>query len=471
MAIDLSDKPSNYQISLREYQEKKRALLKIYQELLKNQNANVALEKNTSNLFRERSQEKHKLDVKNFNKVLLVDPINLFAEIEGMTPYETIVKETLKYGCLPTVVPELKSITIGGALSGGGIEASSFRYGLVHETIMEFELLLGDGRVIVCRPDNEHKELFYGFPNTYGSLGYALKVKVKLIPAKPYVKIKHLHYIDDQKYFNDLAEFCRDNRNENAPISYIEGVAFKERDYVISLGEFVEQAPFTSNYKYLNIYYKSLQKKKIDYLKTEDFIWRWDSDWFWCSKHFYMQNFLMRLLFGKWLLNSKMFWEIRHKVNSSKFLTNFWNKMHGGVETVIQDVEIPIENAPQFLKFFLSQIGIKPVWLCPTKPYKDHYYSFYRMDPNKLFINFGFWDVVHSHREDGYFNRKIEQKVQELKGNKSLYSNVYYTEDEFWKIYDHHHYLELKKQYDPDNRLKDVYQKCRKAIDINNRKI
>ena len=36
---------------------------------------------------------------------------------------------------MPAVVPQLKSITLGGAVAGVGIEATSFRYGLVHDTI------------------------------------------------------------------------------------------------------------------------------------------------------------------------------------------------------------------------------------------------------------------------------------------------------------------------------------------------
>ena len=68
-----------------------------------------------------------------------------------MTTYEELADETLKYGLLPTVVPQLKTITIGGAISGIGIESSSFKYGLVHETVEEMEILLGDGRTMRAR--------------------------------------------------------------------------------------------------------------------------------------------------------------------------------------------------------------------------------------------------------------------------------------------------------------------------------
>lgn len=115
----------------------------------------LALSKDTSNLFRDRLQDpkaKRKLDVRAFNHVLELDERAEWVDVEGMTPYLTLVDATLRRGYMPAVVPELKSITVGGAVAGLGIEASSFRYGLVHETVSEMEILLGDGRIVTCSP-------------------------------------------------------------------------------------------------------------------------------------------------------------------------------------------------------------------------------------------------------------------------------------------------------------------------------
>ena len=49
---------------------------------------------------------------------------------------------------MPAVVPQLKTITLGGAVAGVGIESSSHRHGLVHDTMLELDVLLGDGRVV-----------------------------------------------------------------------------------------------------------------------------------------------------------------------------------------------------------------------------------------------------------------------------------------------------------------------------------
>ncbi len=96
--------------------------------------------------------------------VLAVDAAARLAEVEGMTTYADLVDATLPHGLAPAVVPELRSITVGGAVTGVGIESSSFRYGLVHETVEAFDVLAADGHVRHCSPA-EHTDLYYGFPN------------------------------------------------------------------------------------------------------------------------------------------------------------------------------------------------------------------------------------------------------------------------------------------------------------------
>src|SRR6478752_1166796 len=133
--------------------------------------APVRLAKRTSNLFRMREgTDTPGLDVAAFTGVLEVDPVARTADVLGMTTYEDLVEATLPYGLMPLVVPELKTITLGGAVSGMGIEATSFRNGCPHESVLELEVMTGDGRIVVARPDNEHRDLFYGFPNSYGTL-------------------------------------------------------------------------------------------------------------------------------------------------------------------------------------------------------------------------------------------------------------------------------------------------------------
>ena len=420
---------------------------------------NIRLGKNTSNLFRDRKEiPAQRLEVRDFNQVLRVDVAAGYVEVEGMTAYEKLVAECLVHGVMPAVVPQLKSITIGGAVVGCGIESSSFRYGLVHETVQEMEILLGNGAVVLCTPHNEHRDLFYGFPNSYGTLGYALKLKVKVVPVKRYVQLRHLRYTDANTYFAELARYC-----DREDVDFVDGVIFARSEMVISVGRFSDEAPYSSDYTYENIFYKSLLERSEDYLSAEDYIWRWDTDWFWCSKNLLAQNPVVRRLYGRRRLNSVTYTKIM-RWNSCWKLGYYLDRLRGVYgESVIQDVEIPIENAPHFLAFYHDVVRFLPVWVCPTRSYdKDVGFDLYPLDPEKLYVNFGFWGVIRDRNKlpPGFYNRQIEEKVAALGGLKSLYSDSYFSAEQFWNIYNKAVYDSLKSKYDPDGLFKDLYRKC-----------
>jgi FAD/FMN-containing dehydrogenase len=50
--------------------------------------------------------------------------------------------------------------------------------------------------------------------------------------------------------------------------------------------------------------------------------------------------------------------------------------------------------------------------------------------------------------------------VNELGGHKSLYSDAFYSQEDFADLYGGPTYTVLKKQYDPDSRLFNLYDKA-----------
>jgi FAD/FMN-containing dehydrogenase len=419
--------------------------------------AGLGLSKATSNLFRDSANApRPSIDLSGFNQVIAVDPVAGTLECEGMTTYADLADATLAVGVMPCVVPELKSITLGGAAAGVGIESSSFRYGLVHETLLAMDVLLGDGRIVTCTPDNEHRELFFGFPNSYGTLGYALRLSAKTVPVKRYVRLEHIRHSDGRSYFEDLARHC------GGDADFVDGTVFSAGEMYITLGRFVDEAPWMSDYGFERIYYRSIREKTQDYLAVRDYIWRWDTDWFWCSKNVFAQNPLIRRLYGRNRLNSSTYSRIM-RWNSRVGLTRALARLSGKhPESIIQDVDIPIERSAEFLGFLLREIGILPIWICPVRAHAPVRFPLYPLDSATLYVNFGFWDVVNDRvrRPPGFRNRAIEIKAGELGGIKSLYSASYFPEDEFWRIYNGGVFRSLKRRYDPQNALRDLYQKC-----------
>jgi FAD/FMN-containing dehydrogenase len=410
----------------------------------------VALAKDTSNLFRDREAGKRRrLDVKGFDQVLRIS--SGWVEAEGMIPYENLTAACLAHGVMPAVVPQLKTITLGGAVAGVGIESSSHRHGLVHDTMLELDVLLGDGRVASCTPANEHADLFHGFPNSYGTLGYALRVKAKTIPVQPYVRLEHRPFGD----FSELRKIL-----EAGEADFVDGTVFTPQNKFITLGRFVDKAPYTSDYTYQRIYYRSIGERREDYLTVSDYIWRWDTDWFWCSKNVFAQNPLIRRVYGKERLGSRTYTKIM-RWNSRAGLTKKVERLLGvHSESVIQDVDIPIARADEFLEFYAREIGLWPLWVCPIGVKKSEF-VLYPVQPG-WYVNFGFWDVKRTREAHapGHFNRRIEDRVHELGGIKSLYSDSYFREEQFYQRYGGAAYDALKRKYDPAGAFPRLYEKC-----------
>ena len=420
--------------------------------------APLGLRKRTSNLFRDRSEtSKRRLDLSGFCHVLDIDTGNGWVDVEGMTTYETLVAQTLQHGVMPAVVPQLKTITAGGAAAGVGIEATSHRYGLVHNTLLEIDVLLPNGEVAHCTPDNEHQDLFFGFPNSYGTLGYALRLRLRTLPVKPYVQVEHIAHDGQAAFFGELAARCRNG------LSFVDGVVFAPEQQVICVGSFVDAAPWLSDYSFEHIYYRSLLERSIDYMRVEDYLWRWDSDWFWCSKNLGAQHPLVRRLLGRSRLNSRSYTRIM-RWNARWGLTRRLARLRGRfTESVIQDVDIPIAAAAGFLAFLLREIGILPIWICPVRALEPgRPFTLYPMVPDSLYVNFGFWDVIESTvaHEPGHFNRMVEREVLRLGGIKSLYSDSFFTREEFAQAYGMDRYQALKEKYDPDAHMLGLYEKC-----------
>jgi len=428
----------------------------------------IRLAKNTSNLFRFRTDSAdYQLDVSQFGHVLSIDPQARTAVVGGMTTYEELAAATLRYGLMPLVVPQLKTITLGGAVSGLGIESTSLRNGMPHESVQAMEILTGDGRVVTATADNEHAALYRGFPNSYGTLGYTLSLTIELEPVKPFVHLRHFRFTTPADCFEAVAEVAATGSYHDHQADFIDGTAFSADEMYLSIGAFSDVAPWRSDYTGQRIYYQSLRGPKEDFLTIADYLWRWDTDWFWCSRPFGVQQPLIRALWPRRYRRS----DVYRKLVALDRKHGFTRKLDASrgrppTEMVVQDVEIPVEESASFLSYFLTEVGMSPVWICPLRLRGEMTWPLYPMRPGQAYVNFGFWGTVAlpPGAANGHFNRRIEDKVTELGGHKGLYSTSFYPMQEFWDRYNGAEYAELKRTYDAEGRLADLYSKCVRGV-------
>jgi FAD/FMN-containing dehydrogenase len=418
----------------------------------------VRLAKKTTNLFRARpATTAPGLDVAGLTGVIEVDPRQRTAEVQGMCTYEDLVAATLPHGLIPLVVPQLRTITLGGAVTGLGIESTSFRNGLPHESVLEMDVFTGAGEVVTCRPGDE---LFDAFPNSYGSLGYATRLRIELEQVPAYVELEHVR-VEADLLGKVIDEICATGAHDGRRVDGLDGVAFAPDEVYLTLARFTDIAYGSpSDYTGQDVYYRSVRERPRDLLTVHDYLWRWDTDWFWCSGAFGAQNPTLRRLWPRSKRRSDVYMKLLG-LDRRFDIADRLDRRAGrpARERVVQDIEVPVGRLAEFLSWFDDEVGMRPVWLCPLVARRA--WPAYPLEAGEPYVNVGFWGTVHvgPERDDAPRNRAIEAKVHELDGHKSLYSEAFYDRETFDRLYGGEHLDRVKARFDPDDRLTSLYDK------------
>ncbi|MGH3445200.1 MAG: FAD-binding protein, partial [Nocardioidaceae bacterium] len=187
----------------------------------------------------------------------------------------------------------------------------------------------------------------------------------------------------------------------------------------------------------------------------------WDTDWFWCSGAFGLQNPRVRRWWPRRWRRSDVYHRLVGLENRYAVMARLdaW-RGRPARERVVQDVEVPLDRLADFLGWFDQHVGMRPVWLCPLRSTRR--WPTYPLEPGATYVNVGFWGTVpiEPGAHDGDKNRAVETEVTELGGHKSLYSDAYYDRDSFDRLYDVANLERVKRVTDPDDRLTGLYEKA-----------
>lgn len=230
----------------------------------------------------------YKIDISDLNNILQIDSVKQICIAESGVTFVDLVKETLKYGLVPIIVPESKTITIGGAVAGGSLESMSYKYSSFHDTCLEYEVITAKGDVLTCTPENENSLIFQMMLSTFGTLGIISKLTFKLIPAKPFVKVEF-------EKFNNIEDYKAAiwRHFEKQDVDYMDGIIHSPTQYVLIVANFTNKAPYLHSYDWVRVYFQTTLKQKEDYLKTSDYFFRYDKG----LTTVWPKSFLGRLLF------------------------------------------------------------------------------------------------------------------------------------------------------------------------------
>jgi FAD/FMN-containing dehydrogenase len=434
----------------------KRLVPKLLESLAGNTKPIHIKKRTVSNLFRYDGRQKssmHQVDLSVFNQPLYLNIKAKTLEVQGLTTFEDIVDFVLPHGLIPLITPELKHITIGGAIVGIGIETNSFRYGFVHDSLIEAEVLLPSGRVVVCRADNEHADLFAGLANSYGTLGYILRAKIKLRSAKRYVQLTTTRH----KTTKDLAKAMQ-KAASSSKTDYMESLIYSKDELYLTIGKQVDTAENVTSIYGQTVFYRDISRPGKIWLTTKDYLFRYDPEWFWALPETDTYR-LFRGLAPRWMRNSSFY--TRYVAWSSKGKQT----QPSHLEKLIQDWEVPWQYGTQLLDFALDNLSLdgKPLLAAPTKTLSKA--SLYPMPPDKLYLNLGSYGFVQRQPDHPpyHYTKIMDKFCFAHKGIKMLYSTTFLTEKEFDRYYGGKSYTALKQKYDPKGLAPTLYEKTVQA--------
>ncbi|KAK1573331.1 FAD binding domain-containing protein [Colletotrichum navitas] len=408
------------------------------------------------------------VDISALRRVLRVDAAAAVAVVEPGVPMDELVDAASARGLVPPVVMEFPGITVGGGFAGSAGESSSFRHGYFDETVRAVELVLANGDVVEAS-DDVNPDLFRGAAGALGTLGIVTRLEVRLVPARRYVKVSYHSY-------STVPEAVAAVRRETglAHNDYVEAFVFSRTSAAVVTGHLTDDLPDKGRPQTFgrakDPWFYLHARKRIrngtptpDYVPLRDYLFRHDRGAFWMGE-------LAFKYFGLVPFNRLT----RRAVNGLMDTRTLYRAGLGcgGRMTfryLVHDLALPYTTVGNFIDYVADELDVWPLWLCPLRAAAAPTFHPCTTEPGgaspQPMLNVGVWGPAPSTKIDRFVrqNRDLEARLAELGGRKVLYSHAYYTEKEFWNIYDRDWYTRLRERYGATS-LPTVYDKV--TVDV-----
>lgn len=422
------------------------------------------------------------------HRLFPVDTKTMTVRVEPNVPMDALAAHCIAAGTVPKIVMEFKGITCGGGFSGMSGESAMYRYGLFQNTVAEIEIVLADGTVTTASRDH-NAELLHEAGGSLGTFGVVTLLTIELLPATSHVQVQIMPIKQPLTIPSIFEDACHD-----PTIDYIDGIYFNARSSVVMFGKLIDynsvlrdpQAPLL-NTKQVHWFAETIRKHLAahgEHLSTKtnkeattsshdvvlaekpkhitpilmtltDYLFRYDHGAFWggtlAFRHFHVpQNAFTRRLADPFL-DSRTCYHALHKTGLAD-------------EYVVQDFGIPASSVTTFMEYVAKEMPECMIFLCPLRPAKDIHIDkrfnekVFQIQDQRIF---GVGVYGRGPRESAAFhelNRRLELKASEVLGAKLLYARTYYTADEFWTIYNHQYYDEVRARWKASS-LPSVYDK------------
>lgn len=428
-----------------------------------------------------RKDQCHQIPVDLFD-ILELDEKNLTVRVEPMVTVGEISKYLIPKGYSLAVTLEIADATLGGLAMGTGMTTHSHKVGLYHETIVSYEVVLGNGSLVKASQD-ENQDLYRVLPWSHGSVAFLVALTLQIVKIKPFIKMSYIPVKGEKNYCDMIRMLSGDDSVDYLTADFVEATIFSRDEAVIMVGKYSDYEPnLTVNsvtwwykpwfYKYVESFLQA--GKHTELIPLREYLLRHNRAIFWVVESMipFGNNPLFRFFFG---------WLLPPKVAFLKFTTTPGIRSFTFTKQVFQDIVLPIRKLEDQIAKSEELFDAYPLLVYPCRVYDHGPHSGQVRPPKKEYLiegtNYAMYNDLGIYGVPGFVKRKekynpvnamreMEKFTRDVGGFSFLYADIFMTREEFEEMFDLTLYEVVRKKYDAEGAFPHLYDKVKPEIDV-----
>ncbi len=422
----------------------------------------------------------HKIRMSGLRDVLGVDLERRTVRVEPFVTVGSVTRYLLPRGHMLAVTLEIEDATIGGLALAVGMTTHSHKVGLLFETVVAYELVIADGSVLRVTADS-HPDLFRALPWSHGTLGLLVSLELKIMPVKPYVRMRYIPVHTQRQYCEQLYAM---STAADAP-DFLEATVYAKDHAVIMAGDFADAPADRRRINPLGRWYKPWFFKHVEtflwreggaeeYIPLRHYLMRHNRSIFWVVQH--MISFGNHPVF-RWLFG----WLMPPRIAFIKFSTTPAVREMTFTKQVFQDIVLPMSAMSRAIDASHRLFEMYPVLLYPCRIYDHGEHQGQLRAPRELdrvpgtnhgmFFDLGVYGVPLKILQGQPFKtvhamRKMEEFTREVGGYPFLYADTFMTREEFGQMFDLTLYEQVRERYGAAAAFPHLYDKIKPEVDV-----
>lgn len=438
----------------------------------------------------------HRIQLGNLRSILNIDTERRTVTAEPLVTVGEITRELEKHGYMLAVTLEVEDATVGGLAMAVGMTTHSHKVGLYQETVVAYEMVCGDGRVVRATAD-EHADLFRALPWSHGTLGFLVGLELKIIPIQSHVRVRYEPLRSQAEYSARIREL---SMSEDRP-DFVEATIFSKEEAVVMAGDFATPTTAEQRAKInpVNRWHKPWFFEHVrsqlrgeggeEYIPLRHYLHRHDRAIFWTLRD--MIPFGNHPAF-RWTLG----WMCPPRIQFLKLTTTPGIRELTFTKQVFQDIVLPLTSLERAVELSEHLFDIYPVLVYPCAIF-DHGEGSGQLRPPRpdarvptkasaagehpegsqegtgfgMYMDLGVYGVPAAVRRGEPYNatlamRAMEHFTREVGGYPFLYADTFMTEDEFREMFDHTLYDRVRQNYGAEGAFPTLYEKTKPEVDV-----